>query len=140
MEQKRSSLIEDIQAELQKDAAAIAPDFIDRCIDELYALDGLISPKPDDEAVRTAARTVRARALWRRQNIAAKRALTRRVRSRAVRWTLAACSAVLIFFSVNYITALATGDCLPSRVGIKICCGTKFCLCDTDKTKETGRP
>ncbi|MDR2343074.1 MAG: hypothetical protein LBD86_00910, partial [Spirochaetaceae bacterium] len=60
--------------------------------------------------------------------------------SRAVRWALAACSAVLIFFSVNYITALATGACLPSRVGIKICCGTKICLCDTDKMKETDRP
>jgi hypothetical protein len=137
---KRDSLIEEIKAELEKDAAAIDPDFIDRRIDELYALDGLNPPKLDDEQLRAAARTVEARADWRRQNSAAKRASKRRVTAKAVRWALAACSAALIFFSVNYITALATGACLPSRVGIKICCGTQFCLCDMDKMEETGRP
>jgi hypothetical protein len=131
MEQNRNSLIEDIKSDLEKEAAAIDPDFIDRRIDELYALDGLDPPKLDDEALRAA---------WRQRNRAAKRASKRRVGSRAVRWALAACSAVLIFFSVNYVTTLVTGACLPSRVGIKICCGTQFCLCDMGKMEETGRP
>jgi hypothetical protein len=136
----RNSLIENIESALKKDADNIDPDFIDRLIDELYTLDRLPPPTLTDKALDAAARSIRARAAWRQRNRAAKGASKRRVTAKAVRWTLAACSAALISFSVNYITALATGVCFPSRVGIKICCGTQFCLCDTDKMEETGRP
>jgi hypothetical protein len=54
MEQNRNSLIEDIKSELGKEAAVIDPGFIDRRIDELYALDGLSPPKLDDEQLRAA--------------------------------------------------------------------------------------
>jgi hypothetical protein len=140
MEAKRNSLIEAIQSELQKDDDAIDPDRIDRHIDALYALDGLAPPKLDDEQLRAAARTVRARAAWRRRNTRAKGASRRRLGSRAPRWAVAACFSALFLFSANYVTTLASGACLPSRVGIKICCGTKFCACDTDKMEKTGRP
>jgi hypothetical protein len=139
-EQKRNSLIEEVKAELEKDAAAIDPGFIDRRIDELYALDGMTPPKLDAEQLRAATRTVQARAAWRRRNRAVTRTLKRRVVSRVVRWAAAACCFAFITFSVNYITTLITGNCIPSKVGIKICCGTKYCLCDTDKMKETDRP
>jgi hypothetical protein len=129
MEQKRNYLIEEVKLELQKDAAAIDGDFIDRRIDELYALDGLSPPTLDDEQLRTAARTVQARAHWRHRNILEKRASKRRIGSRAVRWAAAVCFSALAFFSVNHITVLVTGACLPSRMGIKICCGTKICFC-----------
>jgi hypothetical protein len=135
MEQKRNSLIGEVKSELQKDAAAIDPNFIDRRIDELYTLDGLAPPKLDDVQLRAAARTVQARAAWRRRGIPAKHTLKRRL----IRGTMAACFSALLFFSANYLTTLATGSCIPFKVGIKICCGTKFCLCDPDKMKETGR-
>jgi hypothetical protein len=135
MEQKRNSLIEEVKLELQKDAAAIDGDFIDRRIDELYALDGLSPPKLDDEQLRAAARAIRARAAWRSRAIPAKHRLKRRV----IRGTMAACFVFLFLFSANYVSTLVTGSCLPSKAGITICCGTKFCFCDTDKMKETGR-
>jgi hypothetical protein len=49
----RDSLIEAIKSELKKNA--IDPDFIDRRIDELYAVDGLSPPKLGDEDLRAAA-------------------------------------------------------------------------------------
>ena len=140
MTRKRDALIEEVKSELKKDAAAIDPGFIDRRIDALYALDGLGPPKLDETQLLAAARTVRARAAWRRQNIRAKRALKRRFTARAVPWAAAVCCAVLLLFSVNYVTTLLTGSCLPSKAGIKICCGTKFCLCDTGKMEETAHP
>jgi hypothetical protein len=135
MEQKRNSLIEAVTSELEKDAAAIDSDCIDRRIDELYALDGLSPPKLDDDQLRAAARTVRARALWRSRGIPAKHRLKRRL----IRGAMAACFAFLFLFSANYVSTLVTGSCLPSKAGITICCGTKFCFCDTDKMKGTGR-
>jgi hypothetical protein len=134
----RDSLIEDIKSELEKDEGDIDPDFIDRRVDELYALDGLDLPKLNDEALGAAARTVRARAAWRHRNALAKRALKHRFAYRAVWAAVAACFAVLFLFSANYLSTLATGTCLPSKVGIKICCGTKYCFCDIAKTEETG--
>lgn len=134
----RTSLIENIESELKKDADDMDPDFIDRRIDELYALDGLSSPKLSDEALCAAARAVRARALWRRQTTLAKQDIKRRFVHRASHWAVAACCGVIVFFSANYVTTLITGACIPSKVGIKICCGTKYCLCDPAKTAKTG--
>ena len=139
-ERKRDSLIEEVKSELKKDAAAIDPGFIDRRIDELYVLDGLSPPKLDEERLRAAARTVQARAGWRRRNLLAERALKRRFTARAVRWAVAACFVVLFLFSANYVITLVTGACIPSKAGIKLCCGTKFCRCDIDKMEETSRP
>ncbi|MDR0722479.1 MAG: hypothetical protein LBF75_06760 [Treponema sp.] len=130
----RTSLIEDIESELKKDADHIDPDFIDRRIDELYGLDGLSLSKLDDEALGAATRTVLARAAWRRRNTLAKQASKRGV----TRWAVAACCAFLFLFSANYVTTLITGACLPAKVGIKICCGTKYCLCDRAKVEKTG--
>jgi hypothetical protein len=140
MTRKRDTLIEAVKSELKKDAAAIDPGFLDRRIDELYALDGLAPPKLEEKQLLAAARTVRARAAWRRQNRAAKQALKRRFTARAVPWAAAACCAVLLLFSANYVSTLLTGSCLPSKAGIKICCGTKICLCDTGKREETAHP
>jgi hypothetical protein len=131
----RDSLIGDITAELEKEAADIDGDFIDRQIDGLYALDGLSPPKLDDEAL-SAARAVRARAAWRRRDMLRKQALKGRFIRRALRGLGAACCTFLLLFSVNYAAALVTGSCLPSKVGIKICCGTKYCLCDTVKGEK----
>jgi hypothetical protein len=129
----RDSLIEDIELELQKEPDDIDGELIDRGIDRLYALDGLSPPALDDEALRAAARTVRARAAWRRRNALAEQERKRRFTRRAVRGFCAACCAFLFLFSANYVTALLTGSCLPSKAGIKICCGTAYCLCDIAK-------
>jgi hypothetical protein len=129
----RTSLIEDIESELEKEEGDIDPDFIDRGIDELYALEGISPPKLSGEALRAAARTVRARAAWRRRNTLAEQAGKRRLVRRIVRGAVAACCAFVFFFSANYISMLVTGVCLPSNVGITICCGTKFCRCDIAK-------
>ncbi|MDR2134515.1 MAG: hypothetical protein LBP27_05350 [Treponema sp.] len=131
---RRDSLVRGIESELEKDAQDIDADFIDRGIDELYALDGLSPPNPGDGALR-AARTVRARAAWRRRNTLADRERKRRF----ARGVCAACCVFLFLFSANRAITLATGSCLPSRVGIKICCGTKYCLCDAAKEGE-NRP
>jgi hypothetical protein len=136
MERNRKTLIEEVKSELKKDAAAIDAGFIDRRIDELYVLDGLAPPELDAEQLRAAARTVRARAAWKRRNTLAAGALKRRLVRGLTRGAAAACGAFLVFFFVNHITALATGACLPSRAGITVCCGTKFCPCDTDNIKE----
>jgi hypothetical protein len=135
MERNRNSLIEEVKSELKKDF--IDPGFIERRIDELYLLDGLSPPKLDDEQLHAAARTVQARAAWRRRNSAAKQRLKRRLASRAVRWAVAACFSALLLFSANYVSALLTGSCLLSKAGIKICCGTKYCLCDIAKAEGT---
>jgi hypothetical protein len=134
----RDSLIEDIESELKKDADNIDPDFIDRRIDELCALDGLDPPKLNVGALTAAARRVRARAAWRGRNALAKAARKRRLIRRAVRGAVAACCTFLFFLSANYVTTQVTGSCLPSKVGIKTCCGTKFCHCDIAKVEETG--
>jgi hypothetical protein len=123
----RDSLTGDVKAELRKDADSIDAGFIDQRIDELYALDGRSPPKPDGEALRAAARTVRSRAAWRRRAALAERTRKRR----AARGVCAACCAFLFLFSANYAAALLTGSCLPSKAGITICCGTAYCLCDT---------
>jgi hypothetical protein len=134
----RDSLIEDVESELKKKADDIDGGFIGRRIDELYALDGLSPPKLSDEALDAAARTIRARAAWRRRNTQAKEAWKSRFIRRFVRGAAAACCLFVLTFSVNYLTALITGSCLPSKVGIKICCGTQFCRCDTAQAEETG--
>jgi hypothetical protein len=136
----RNSLIEDIESELKKNADTIDPGFIDRRIDELYALDGLSPPEPSDEALDAVIRTVRSRAAWRRRNTLTKQARKRRFTRRAVRGTVAACCAFLLFVSVNYVTTLVTGSCLPSKAGIKICCGTQFCRCDPAEMENTDHP
>ncbi|MDR2444499.1 MAG: hypothetical protein LBD44_00985 [Spirochaetaceae bacterium] len=127
----RASLIKEIEAELKKDSACIDGDLIDGRLDKLYALDGLAAPKLDDKALDAATRTVRARAAWRRGNKLAKRVRKRQFTRRAVCGVWAACFAVLFLFSANYVTTLVTGSCLPSKVGIKLCCGTRYCLCGT---------
>jgi hypothetical protein len=133
---KRDSLIEDIESELQKDSGDIDGDFIDRRIDELYTLDGLSPPKLSGDALDTAARTIRSRAAWRRRNTQAERERKHRITRRAVRGVCAACCAFLFFVSANHVTRLVTGSCLPSKVGIKICCGTQFCRCEIAKAEE----
>lgn len=125
IDKTRDSLIENIEWELKKEAEDLDPDFIDRRIDELYRLDSLTPPKLSDETLRAAARTVRARAAWRRRNMLARQTFRRRV----TRGAVAACFVFLFLFSANYVSALLTGACLPSKVGIKICCGTKYCFC-----------
>ncbi|MDR2740466.1 MAG: hypothetical protein LBB68_11645 [Treponema sp.] len=125
----RTSLIECIEAELQKDAKDIDGDFIDRRIDELYALEGRSPPKLSDEALDAAARTVRFRAAWRRRNTLAWQEQKRRFTRRVLRGVWAACGVFLVLFSANYLSALVTGSCLPSKAGIKFCCGTRYCLC-----------
>jgi hypothetical protein len=127
----RASLIEHIESELKKNADDIDGDFIDRAIDKLYTLDGLTPPKLSDDALDAAARTVRSRAAWRRGNTLAEGARKHRFIRRAIRGACAACCASLLLFSANQVTALVTGSCLPSKIGIKLCCGTKICLCET---------
>jgi hypothetical protein len=136
----RDSLIEDVKSELKKDAEDIDPDFIDRRIGGLYTLDGLDPPKLSGEALAAAARTIRIRAARRRRNTLAKEARKRRFTRRAVRGAAAACCLAFFTFFANYLTTLVTGSCLPSKVGIKICCGTKICLCDIAKTERTSYP
>ncbi|MDR2344180.1 MAG: hypothetical protein LBD86_06605 [Spirochaetaceae bacterium] len=136
----RASLINDIESELQKDADHVDIGIIDRAIDGLYALDGLSPPKLSEEALEAAFRTVRARAAWRRGNTLAKRARTSRRTRRLVRGACAACFAALFLFSANYATTLITGSCIPSKVGIKICCGTKYCFCDPAKMEKENPP
>jgi hypothetical protein len=130
----RDFIIRDIEAELKKDADGIDGDSIDRRLDELYSLDGLSPPDLSEEALDAAARTVRARAAWRSRNTLTGRARRSRLSRRIVRGAWAACFAALFLFSANYVTTLATGSCLPSKVGISLCCGTKFCRCETVKT------
>jgi hypothetical protein len=59
---------------------------------------------------------------------------------RVVRGAMAACFAALFFFSANQVTTLITGSCLPSKVGIKLCCGTQFCHCEITKAEEENSP
>jgi hypothetical protein len=129
----RDSLIEDIEAELKKDADRIDGDLIDRRIGELCALDGLKPPRLDGAALDAAARSIRARAAWRRRNALVRGERKRRLVRRALRGLWAACGVFLLFFSVNYLSALLTGSCLPSKAGIKFCCGTRYCVCEIAK-------
>ncbi|MFP3090273.1 hypothetical protein LQZ21_08095 [Treponema sp. TIM-1] len=133
----RDSLIDYIASELKKDADHLDGDFIDRKIDELYALDGRSPPKLSDEALAAAARTVRSRAAWRGRNIRVKQEAQKR---RFTRWAMAACFVFIFFFSVNYVTIRVTGSCLPAKVGINICCGTNYCVCDTAKPEVENQP
>jgi hypothetical protein len=132
----RDSLVEDIESELKKDADNIDGDLIERSIDKLFALDGLSPPEPGDEALQAAVRAIRSRAAWRRRNTLAEQVRKRRFVRRVVCGVCAACCAFLVLFSANYATTLLTGSCLPSKVGIKVCCGTKYCICDTAGEKE----
>jgi hypothetical protein len=137
MERKtRDFLIKAIESELKKDARDIDGDSIDRRVDELYALEGLEPPRIGDGALAAAARTIRARAAWRRGNRLANGARKRRFTRRALRGAMAACCLALFSFSANYLSALVTGSCLPSKVGIKVCCGTRFCVCEKITEEE----
>ncbi|MDR2095586.1 MAG: hypothetical protein LBP76_08720 [Treponema sp.] len=132
----RASRIKDIESELNKDAEDIDGDFIDRRIDELCALDGLNPPKLSGAALDAAARTIRSRAAWRRGNTRVRREQKSRFTRRALRGTLAACGVFLLLFSVNYLSALVTGSCLPAKAGVKFCCGTKYCVCEVAKGED----
>jgi hypothetical protein len=135
----RDSLIESIESELKKNADDIDCASIDRAIDELYTLDGLAPSKLDDDALLAAARAVRARAAWRRRNVQTKTMRKRRFIRRAIRGVCAACCASLLLLSANQITAIVTGSCIPSKIGIRFCCGTKICLCEiAEGEAETG--
>jgi hypothetical protein len=131
----RDSLLGCIEAELKKDSSRIDGDLINRGMDRLYALEGLTPPKLSASALSAAARTIRARAAWRRRNALARRERRGRFTRRALRGAWAACGVFLFLFSVNYLAALVTGSCLPSKAGVKFCCGTKYCLCDPAKMK-----
>ena len=137
---KRNSLIQDIESELRKDGDDIDGDLIDRRIDELYALDRFSPLNLSAEALEAAARTGRARAAWRRRQTLAEQARKRQFTRRAVRGAVAACCAFLFFVSANHITTLITGSCLPSKVGIKLCCGTRFCRCEIAQAEEENHP
>jgi hypothetical protein len=136
----RASLIESIEAELKKDAEDIDGDSIDRRVDELCTLDGLNPPKLNAGALDAAARTIRARAAWRRRNAQARREQKSRFTRRVFRGALAACCAFLFFLSANYVTILLTGSCLPSRAGAKFCCGTSYCVCEVAQGEESPSP
>jgi hypothetical protein len=112
----RDALINDIEAELKKDASGIDLDFIDRRIDELYALDGLAPPKLQDEQLQGRCPDNAGPRRMETRNTPAKRALKRR----AVSWSVAACFTVLFLFSANYVSTMIIDTCLPSKVGIKI--------------------
>ena len=133
---KGNSFIEDIESELQKDAEDIDGDFIDRRIDELYAMDGISPLNLGAEALEAAARTVRARAAWRRRNTLTERERKRRFTRRALRGVWAACCACLVLVSANFVTTMITGSCLPSKVDIRLCCGTRFCHCEIVQADE----
>jgi hypothetical protein len=132
----RDFLIRNIAAELEKDPGSLDGDFIDRRIDELYALEGREAPKLSGEALDAAARTVRSRAAWRRRNALESRARKRVRTRRLVRGAWAACFTALFFFSANYVAALITGSCLPAHAGIQVCCGTKYCRCEIARGEE----
>jgi hypothetical protein len=132
----RDSLIENIKSELRKDPDDIDGDSIDRDIDELYVLEGLSPPKLSDEALLAAARTARSRAVWRRRNAQTEQIRKRRFTRRAVRGIWAACCLLLFTVTANYAATLATGSCLPSKMGIEICCGTKICFCKTENPPD----
>jgi hypothetical protein len=132
----RASLIEHIESELKKDAEDIDGVSIDRALDGLYALDGLAPPELSDDALLAAARTVRSRAAWRQRNTLAEQTRKRRFARRAVRGVWAACCLLLFTVTANYATTLATGSCIPSKLGIKVCCGTKICLCEIADGEE----
>jgi hypothetical protein len=134
----RASLIEHIESELKKNADDIDCASIDRAMDKLYTLDGLTPPKLDDDALNAAARAVRSRAAWRHQNTHTKTMRKRRFIRRAIRGVCAACCASLLLLSANQITAIVTGSCIPSKIGIKFCCGTKICLCEIAEAEETS--
>jgi hypothetical protein len=134
----RDSLIADVETELKKDAGDIDGDFIDRRIDELYALDGVSPPSLNDEDMAAAVRTIRTRAAWKR-NRAAVEARKRRFVRRVVRGAVAACCLAVFAFSANYLVIMATGSCIPSRAGIKTCCGTEICPCAIARAEKTGR-
>jgi hypothetical protein len=138
----RDSLIKRINGELQKDADKIDGDCIDRAIDGLYALEGLSPPKLGAGDLEAAARTIRSRAAWRRRKTLTGRERKRRFARRALRGVWAACCASLILLSANFVTALATGSCLLSRVGFKLCCGTQFCRCEIAEmeTENSSHP
>jgi hypothetical protein len=135
----RDSLVECIESELQKDADNIDGDRVDRAIDGLYALDGLSPPRPGSGDLEALLRAVRSRAAWRRRKTLAVRERKRRFARRALRGVWAACCASLVLLSANFVTTLATGSCLPSKVGITLCCGTRFCHCETAEA-ETENP
>jgi hypothetical protein len=126
----RDSLVECIEGELQKDADKIDGDRIDRALDKLYALEGLSPPRLSGEDLEAAVRTIRSRAAWRRRKILADYERKRRFARRALRGVWAACCASLILLSANFVSVLATGSCLLSKAGIKLCCGTQFCRCE----------
>jgi hypothetical protein len=132
----RTSLIECIEAELNKDPRNIDGDLIDRGIDTLYALESRSPPKLSDEALDAAARTIRSRAAWRRGNTRVRREQKHRFTRRVLRGALAACCVLLFLFSANYVTIMLTGSCLFSRAGVKFCCGTSYCVCDIAKAGE----
>jgi hypothetical protein len=140
IQETRDSFIEDIESELKKDARDIDGDFIDRRVDGLYELEGLEPPRIGDGALAAAARAIRSRAAWRQNNRLAQEGRKRRFTRRALRGAMAACCLALFSFSANYLSALVTGSCLPSKVGIKICCGTRFCACEkiTEAEEETA--
>lgn len=133
----RDLLIEEVEAELRKSIDDIDPDVIDRQIDELCALEGISLPSLNDAALAAVARTIRARAAWRRQNTLAKEARARRFAHHVVHGAVAACCFAVFTLSTNYISALATGSCLLSKAGINICCGMPFCLCDGAETDHS---
>ena len=126
----RDSLVECIEGELQKDADKIDGDLVDRAIDGLYALDGLSPPRPGAEDLEAALRAIRSRAAWRRGKTMKALDRKRRFTRRALHGVWAACCASLVLLSINFVSALATGSCLLSKVGIKFCCGTQFCRCE----------
>jgi hypothetical protein len=140
MDRRQDTLVRDIESELKKDSNLIDGDLIDRALDELYGISGLSPPRLSGGALEAAARTVRARHEYRNRNALAEYKRKRRFNRRAVRGIRAVCFAALFLFSANYVTMLVTGSCLPSKVGINLCCGTKYCLCEAVKTKETDRP
>jgi hypothetical protein len=136
----RDSLVECIEGELKKDPEEIDGDNIDRALDGLYALEGLSPPRLSGDDLDAAARTIRARAAWRRRNTQAKEAWKRRFARRALRGVWAACCASALLLSANFVTILATGSCLPSKVTIRLCCGRQFCRCDSAKAEGDHLP
>jgi hypothetical protein len=132
----RASLVEKIESELKKDADDIDGDLIDCGIDELNMLDGLVPPMLGDDTLNAAARAVRARAAWRCRNMRTKMMRKRRF----IRWAIRGVCASLLLLSANQVTAFVTGSCIPAKIGIEFCCGTKYCHCEIVEAENPRYP
>jgi hypothetical protein len=127
----RRGLLEALKRELEKDEDALDPVLAENLVKGLYETEGLTPLRVTER--ETEGFIARVRREGRRGKRERGEARTKRARSRgsrfAARCAAAACFVILFAFSVNYVTALASGACLPEKAGIRICCETRYCPC-----------